>query len=145
MQVSTPHPTGAALRSARFAVRSVSWVRYFAAPLLASSLLTGCLDKVPGIAPPPKVLAKQKEDRAIGSACRYAGRSIEDCYVLNPKASKNQMFDGWKEMDGYMREHNIEGVPSVIAPNTPPKPRPPVEDDLLPDSNTANTARPMLR
>ncbi len=93
-----------------------------ALPLLAASLLTGCLDKIPGLGPPPKVLAKQKEDRAIGSACRYADRSIEDCYTLNPKAAKTEVFEGWKEMDAYMREHKIEGVPSVIAPSTPPAP-----------------------
>ena len=91
-------------------------------PVLASlTLLTGCLEQVPGLGPPPKVLAKQKEDRAIGSACRYAMRSIEDCYVLNPKAAKNDVFSGWKEMDAYMRENKIEGVPSVLT-QPPPAP-----------------------
>ncbi|MBV2164077.1 MAG: hypothetical protein KUL80_07405 [Comamonas sp.] len=85
-------------------------------PLFAALALTGCLEQVPGMGPPPKVAAKQKEDKAIGSACRYAVRSIEDCYVLNPKASKNDVFAGWKEMDAYMRENKIEGVPSVLTP-----------------------------
>lgn len=91
-----------------------------AIPVLAASLLSGCLDQVPGMGPPPKVAAKQKEDKAIGSACRYAVRSIEDCYLLNPKASKNDVFAGWKEMDAYMRENKIEGVSSVLTP--PPGP-----------------------
>lgn len=85
-------------------------------PVAAALLLTGCLDQIPGMGPPPKVAAKQKEDKAIGSACRYAVRSIEDCYLLNPKASKNDVFAGWKEMDAYMRENKIEGVPSVLTP-----------------------------
>ena len=87
-----------------------------ALPLMAAVLLTGCLEQIPGMGPPPKVAAKQKEDRAVGSACRYAARSIEDCYILNPKASKTDVFFGWKEMDLYMREHKIEGVPSVLTP-----------------------------
>ncbi|MFC4621432.1 hypothetical protein ACFO3A_04310 [Comamonas nitrativorans] len=85
-------------------------------PLFAALALTGCLEQIPGMGPPPKVAAKQKEDKAIGSACRYAVRSIEDCYVLNPRASKNDVFAGWKEMDAYMRENKIEGVPSVLTP-----------------------------
>lgn len=87
-------------------------------PLFTALVLTGCLEQIPGIGPPPKIAAKQKEDKAIGSACRYAVRSIEDCYVLNPKASKNDVFAGWKEMDAYMRENKIEGVPSVLIPES---------------------------
>src|SRR5574344_1954071 len=102
-------------------------------PVLASlTLLTGCLEQVPGLGPPPKVLDKQKEDRAIGSACRYAMRSIEDCYVLNPKAAKNDVFAGWKEMDAYMREHKIEGVPSVLTPPpAAPAPARPAQEDII--------------
>ena len=93
-------------------------------PLFAALALAGCLDQIPGMGPPPKVAAKQKEDKAIGSACRYAVRSIEDCYVLNPKASKNDVFAGWKEMDAYMRENKIDGVPSVLAQVPPPEAAP---------------------
>ena len=87
-----------------------------AIPILAAGLLSGCLEEIPGMGPPPKVAAKQKEDRATGSACRYAVRSIEDCYLLNPKAAKTDVFKGWKEMDAYMREHKIDGVASVLTP-----------------------------
>lgn len=100
--------------------------RQVAPALLAMGLLSGCMDKlnkVPGIGPPPKVVAKENDDKAIGGACRYANRSIEDCYVLNPKATKNHIFVGWKEMDEYMREHNIQGMPSVVAPSEPPRRR----------------------
>ena len=88
-----------------------------AIPILAAGLLSGCLEEIPGMGPPPKVAAKQKEDRATDSACRYAVRSIEDCYLLNPKATRNDVFTGWKEMDAYMRENKIEGVPSVLTPS----------------------------
>ena len=100
-------------------------------PLFAALALTGCLEQIPGMGPPPKIAAKQKEDKAIGSACRYAVRSIEDCYVLNPKASKNDVFAGWKEMDAYMRENKIEGVPSVLttAPANTAAPTPSAEEE----------------
>ncbi len=42
------------------------------APAARTALLTGCLEQVSSLGLPPKVLAKQKEDKAIGSACRYA-------------------------------------------------------------------------
>lgn len=54
---------------------------------------------------------KLAEGKAIGSACRHAVRSIEDCYRNNPKAGKSAVFEGWREMDEYMRENKIEGMP----------------------------------
>lgn len=54
---------------------------------------------------------KLAEGKAIGSACRHAVRSIEDCYRSNPKAGKAAVFEGWREMDEYMRENKIEGMP----------------------------------
>ena len=77
-------------------------------PLLL--LLAGC-DQL-GIETPAVTAAKKEaEGRAIGSACRHAVRSIEDCYSKNPKALKAAIFDGWREMDGYMRENDIAGMP----------------------------------
>ena len=36
------------------------------------------------------VVAERKvaEGKAVGAACRHAGRAIEDCYALNKKAEK---------------------------------------------------------
>ncbi len=48
-------------------------------------------------------------------ACRHALRGLEDCFTLNPKAAKAQVFAGWKEMDQYMRENKLEGAPSVLS------------------------------
>lgn len=82
--------------------------------LLLLALLAGC-DKIPGLGPDPKVAQREEEAKAIGGACRHALRGVEDCYTLNPKASKAFVFAGWKEMDQYMRENKLEGTPSVIS------------------------------
>ncbi len=84
--------------------------------LLLPLLLAGCkLDDIPGLGPDPRTVAKDAESKAIGGACRHAMRGLEDCYVLNPKASKALVFAGWKDMDEYMRANKIEGVPSVLG------------------------------
>lgn len=73
----------------------------------------------------PKIAQREAEAKAIGSACRHGLRSIEDCYSLNEKASKSAIFNGWKEMDLYMRENKIEGVaPQGLKPPPPPPPPP---------------------
>jgi hypothetical protein len=85
-----------------------------AALLGAAALLTGC-DQL-GIEDPAKVAAaKQAEGKAIGGACRNALRAIEDCYALNPKAQKAAVYDGWREMDEYMRENKLEGTRPQVA------------------------------
>ena len=61
--------------------------------------------------------SKEADARATGSACRHAGRGIEDCYVLNPNAARASVYAGWKEMNDYMRENNIAEVkPVVVVP-----------------------------
>ncbi len=68
-------------------------------------------------------LAEQKEaeGKAIGSGCRHAERSIEECYQNNTRASKAAVFAGWREMDEYMRENKIASMP--------PKPKPTMIDE----------------
>ena len=82
-------------------------------------LLAGC--EIPGVYPDPKVLAREADAKATGGACRHALRGIEDCYTLNPKAAKALVFQGWKDMDAYMRENKIEGTPSVLGKVEKPK------------------------
>ena len=88
-----------------------------AAPRLALAvlalLLAGC--DIPGLGPDARVLQREAEAKAIGGACRHALRGLEDCFTLNPTATKAQVFAGWKEMDSYMRENKIEGTPSVLT------------------------------
>ena len=92
------------------------------APLALLGLLAGCLS---GGEPPEAVAArKEAEGKAIGGACRHAGRAIEDCFGLNKRADKAALFAGWREMNDYMRENKIEVVPSqggVVAEAAPDK------------------------
>ncbi len=81
----------------------------------ASALLTGC-DAL-GIETAAQAAEKKEaEGKAIGSACRHAVRSVEDCFRSNPKAGKAAVFAGWKEMDAYMRENEIVGMPFTPTP-----------------------------
>lgn len=91
-------------------------------PLLLLTLLAGC--DLLGIESPEKVAASREADgKAIGGACRHAGRAIEDCYALNKKADRAAVFAGWREMNDYMRENKIEEVtPHVAASNAAAKP-----------------------
>jgi hypothetical protein len=82
--------------------------------VLGVLLLAAC-DKIPGMGPDPRVAQREEEAKAIGGACRYALRGLEDCYTLNPKAAKASVYAGWKDMDAYMRENKLEGTPSVLG------------------------------
>ncbi len=93
--------------------------RTLIAILFASNLLAGCdmLGGALGIESPEKVAAaREAEGKAIGGACRHAGRAIEDCYALNKKAEKASVFAGWRDMNDYMRENKIDPVaPQVVT------------------------------
>ena len=98
--------------------------------LAAAGLLAGC--DLLGIDSPEKIAAARDADgRAVGGACRHAGRAIEDCYALNRKAERAAVFAGWREMNDYMRENKIEpvapqlGTQAVVARSDPA----PAEDD----------------
>ena len=90
--------------------------------LLSAVLLAGCdLQSIQAAMADPRIAQREAEAKAIGSACRHGLRSIEDCYSLNEKASKAAIFEGWKEMDSYMRENKIEGIaPQGLKPPPPP-------------------------
>ena len=78
------------------------------------ALLAGC--EMLGIESPEKVAAaRDAEGRAVGGACRHAGRAIEDCFVMNRKADKAAVFAGWRDMNDYMRENNIEAVMPEVS------------------------------
>ena len=86
--------------------------------VFATALLAGC-DMVAGALGIPlteKIAAAREADgRAVGGACRHAGRAIEDCYALNRKAAKASVFAGWRDMNDYMRENKIDPVVPQIA------------------------------
>lgn len=98
--------------------------------IVASSSLVGC-DAL-GIETATQLNAKKDaEARAIGSACRYALRGIEDCFASNGKAGKAAVFEGWKEMDQYMRDNQLVGMP---ADGGSAKPETPAESSGGPDA-----------
>jgi hypothetical protein len=76
--------------------------------------LAGC--DLLGIEPASSVAARREaEGKAVGGACRHAGRAIEDCYTLNKRADKAAVFAGWREMNDYMRENDIPTVAPQLS------------------------------
>ncbi len=103
----------AALKSAAWSADSVRMGRPVRLLLLLPLLLAGC--DLLGIETLSQQQARHEaEGKAIGSACRHAGRAIEDCYVLNKKADKAAVFAGWREMNDYMAENKIEVQPPSL-------------------------------
>ncbi len=93
-------------------------MRRLIAILLAPLVLSACEEL--GIPDPEKrAAAALAEGRAIGSACRQAGRALEDCFALNPEAQKAAIFDGWRSMNDYMTENGIDIVKPTIEPKLP--------------------------
>jgi hypothetical protein len=93
--------------------------------LTAALLLLPACDRLADTLEMPDPARETADARAIGSACRQAGRSIEDCYALNPDARKASVFEGWKSMNEYMAEHALKEVPSLIPHAEAPRPQPP--------------------
>lgn len=91
--------------------------------LLIALSLSGC-DQITqrlGLEDPGAKESRLENDaKAVGSACRHSGRAIEDCYSIYSWLPRAGIFAGWKEMDAYMRENQLE----TIAPQLPP-PEPP--------------------
>jgi hypothetical protein len=80
--------------------------------------LAGC-DYI-GVQSSTKIEAhKEAEARAIGGACRQAGRALEDCYTFNPRSPKAAIFAGWRDMNDYMTQNNLTEVKPEVAPIIP--------------------------
>ncbi|NMF87805.1 hypothetical protein GPA26_04840 [Aromatoleum petrolei] len=94
-------------------------------PLLLLLSLSACeqLSNALDLPDPQKTAAlAEAEGKAVGGACRHAGRSLEDCYALNAKAQKAAIFAGWREMNDYMTQNNLPTVPSQVAHPQAPTP-----------------------
>ena len=78
-------------------------------------LLAGC-DQISERAGFPNPAKMEADGKAIGGACRHAGRGLEDCYRLNKAASKAAIYAGWKEMNEYMAKNNMQEVEPTISP-----------------------------
>ena len=83
--------------------------------LTAALLLAGC-DQMKERAGFPDPVRMEADGKAIGGACRHAGRGLEDCYRLNPEAPKAAVYAGWKEMNEYMGKNNMAAVEPLIQP-----------------------------
>lgn len=95
-------------------------------------VLSGCEQL--GIETPETIAASRIADgKAIGGACRHAGRAIEDCYLLYKKADRSAIFAGWRDMNDYMRENKIDTVVPVMS-------TPPGEPSSASDDDEAETA-----
>jgi hypothetical protein len=85
------------------------------AVLALPPMLAGC-DLLGGESAEALAARKEAEGKAIGGACRHAGRAIEDCFALNKRADKAAVFAGWREMNDYMRDNKVETVlPQGVA------------------------------
>ena len=62
----------------------------------------------------------EAEAKAVGSACRHSGRAIEDCYAIYSWLPKAGVYEGWREMDAYMRENSIDTIVPQLPPAEPP-------------------------
>lgn len=110
-------------------------------PLLLLTLLAGC--DMLGIESPEKLAATREADgKAVGGACRHAGRAIEDCYALNKKADRAAVFAGWREMNDYMRENKIDNVTPLIAASRPPGKKPAGEGEAGAEAEAKPEAKP---
>jgi hypothetical protein len=88
-----------------------------------------------------QVLADRREadGKAVGGACRHAGRALEDCYALNRKAERAAVFAGWREMNDYMRENKIDSVAPQLGNATEVAGRMPRPEGADPKAGGADT------
>lgn len=88
--------------------------------------LTGCdlVTEKLGVETPGSKAAKiDAEGRAVGGGCRHSGRAIEDCYSIYSWLPKSSVYTGWRDMDQYMRDNQLETVAPQLPPPEPPKTR----------------------
>lgn len=108
--------------------------------VLSASMLLGC-DQISERAGFPDPTKTEAEGKAIGGACRHAGRGLEDCYRLNKEATKSAVYAGWKEMNEYMVKNNMQAVEPTIPPEelTPPESKKKTKAKAEPDTEDEGT------
>ena len=67
-----------------------------------------------------KAARNDADGKAVGGACRQSGRVIEDCYAIYSWLPKSSIYEGWRDMDAYMRENKLETVEPQLPPVAPP-------------------------
>jgi hypothetical protein len=111
-------------------------------PLIAvvlAVLLSGCdaIQQQMGIETAAKMAHDDADGRAVGGACRQSGRAIEDCYAIYSWLPRASIYEGWRDMDAYMRENKLETIVPQLPPVAPPGPR----KKTKPPSNETNTEK----
>ena len=97
--------------------------------LCVLAALAGGCDQL-GIESAAAAAARREADgKAVGGACRHAGRAIEDCYALNRKVDRAAIYAGWRDMNEYMRENQIDAVPPQLQPEAQTAARRPADAD----------------
>ena len=106
--------------------------------LCGSFLLSACSDQVAAVLEGQEARAERyhEEGKAVGNACRHAGRAIEDCYTIYSWLPRSGIFEGWREMDKYMRKYSLETVKPVLPP--PENPNAPANTTNAPATTTPN-------
>lgn len=94
--------------------------------LIAATLLlglSGCdlIQQQMGIEDPvAKAARTDAEGKAVGGACRQSGRAIEDCYSIYSWLPKAPIYEGWRDMDAYMRDNKLETIEPQLPPASAP-------------------------
>ena len=70
--------------------------------------------------PVAKAARLTAEGQAVGGGCRQSGRAIEDCYSIYSWLPKAAIYEGWRDMDAYMRDNKLETVEPQLPPVAPP-------------------------
>lgn len=70
------------------------------------------------------------------------GRAIEDCYSIYSWLPKASIYEGWRDMDAYMRDNKLETVEPQLPPPAPPGARRkvPANEGTAETKATAKTA-----
>ena len=98
------------------------------APLIAVALLlslSACdmIQQQMGIESQAAKDARADADgKAVGGACRQSGRAIEDCYSIYSWLPRASVYEGWRDMDAYMRDNKLETVEPQLPPVAAPVP-----------------------
>ena len=83
--------------------------------VLATLWISGC--DMLGIESAQVIAERREADgKAVGGACRHAGRALEDCYALNRKADKAAVFAGQRDQAGGTRLLSRRGLRPARGP-----------------------------
>ena len=122
-------------------------LRIFLTVFLFAFSLPGCdmIQQKMGLENPAAKAAKDEADgKAVGGACRQSGRAIEDCYSIYSWLPRASVYEGWRDMDAYMRDNKLETVEPQLPPVAPPGPKKKTKtaEETKPDSAKPESAKP---